>query len=292
MTNAALAHAPSVAQRPMVKIYPGQPTSDGAGVNLTRMLGAQALPDLDPFLMLDQIRSDDSGDYIAGFPDHPHRGFETVTIMLDGRMRHWDNKGNSGVIGPGDVQWMTAGRGLIHSEIPEQDEGRLWGFQLWVNLPANRKMTAPRYQEIHAADIPHDDGDGVSIRVIAGRRASGVKGPATSAGGDPLLFDIRLDPGAQVDEPIPAGHTAFIAVYQGDVSGVDAHGRVQSVSDPNLAVLGDGETVGLAAGKNGARFLLIAAPPLNEPVARYGPFVMNTRAQLEQAFADFQQGRF
>ncbi|MEL6365883.1 MAG: pirin family protein [Pseudomonadota bacterium] len=282
-------------RRRVTRLSRGVPTSDGAGVKLTRMLGDPALPDLDPFLMLDQIRSDERDDYIAGFPEHPHRGFETVTIMIDGKMRHGDNKGHSGVIEGGGVQWMTAGRGIVHSEIPEQEDGRLWGFQLWVNLPAEHKMTDPRYQEFSRDEIPIEARPGASVRVLAGETASGVLGPATSAATKPMLLDVALEPGAAYEETVPVGHAAFIAVYQGSVK-TEAEARGESgdieIVDPHLAVFGDGDRVALEAGGFGARFLLIAGAPLNEPVAKYGPFLMNTEAELRQAITDFQAGRF
>jgi len=282
-------------ERRVVRLARGLPTQDGAGVNLTRMLGTSQLPDLDPFLMLDQIRSDDAADYIAGFPEHPHRGFETVTIMIDGKMRHGDNKGHSGVVGPGGVQWMTAGRGILHSEKPEQDEGRLWGFQLWVNLPSHLKMTEPRYQEFEAAAIPVEERGGASVRVLAGETKTGVVGPATSAGTSPMLLDVTLAPGAIYDEAVPEGHTVFIAVYKGSVrADAEARGEIGRVEiiDPHLAVFSDGDRVRLAGGEAGASFLLVAGRPLKEPVARYGPFVMNTEAEIRQAFRDFQTGNF
>ncbi|WP_417482321.1 pirin family protein [Maricaulis sp.] len=273
--------------RRISQISRGMPTSDGAGVKLTRMLGHQGLNYLDPFLMLDQFRSDNRDDYIAGFPSHPHRGFETVTIMLDGRMRHGDNMGHKGVIGPGGIQWMTAGRGIVHSEMPEQDEGRMWGFQLWVNLPAKQKMTAPRYQEFSADQIPVDQREDSRVRVLAGSSASGVTGPVEQIATRPLLLDITLDPGATFKEAVPAGHTVFISVYKGEVSAGS-----ETVKAPDLGVLSDGDAVELKAGAQGASFILAAGQPINEPVARYGPFVMNTQAELQQAVADFQAGRF
>ncbi|WP_417494221.1 pirin family protein [Maricaulis sp.] len=273
--------------RRISQISRGMPTSDGAGVKLTRMLGHQGLNYLDPFLMLDQFRSDNRDDYIAGFPSHPHRGFETVTIMLDGRMRHGDNKGHKGVIGPGGIQWMTAGRGIVHSEMPEQDEGRMWGFQLWVNLPAKQKMTAPRYQEFSADQIPVEQREDSRVRVLAGSSASGVTGPVEQIATRPLLLDITLEPGATFKEGVPAGHTVFISVYKGEVSA-----GTETVKAPDLGVLSDGDAVELKAGAQGASFILAAGQPINEPVARYGPFVMNTQAELQQAVADFQAGRF
>lgn len=280
-----------MAARPILARFAGQPTSDGAGVKLTRMLGTAQLPDLDPFLMLDQFRSDDKDDYIAGFPEHPHRGFETVTIMLAGRMRHSDSRGNEGVIEPGGVQWMTAGRGIVHAETPEQQEGLMWGFQLWLNLPAAQKMVEPGYQEYATEQIPMETREGASVRVIAGRTERGTQGVARSVT-EPIVFDISLEPGAAFSEPLPAEHNAFIALYAGRVSGADRDGTEVDVEDPSLAVLGFGDGVDVTAGPDGAKFLLVAGKPNREPIARHGPFVMNTREELQQAVSDFQSGRF
>ena len=272
--------------RDVTRLVRGQPTSDGAGVKLTRVIGTQALPQLDPFLLLDEFGSDDPSAYIAGFPNHPHRGFETVTYMLEGRMRHRDNKGNEGVLESGGVQWMTAGRGIVHSEMPEQREGRMRGFQLWVNLPAAQKMAAPRYQEF--------DGDrferaipapGVSAKVIAGK-FGGVSGPVTGIAIDPLYVDLRLGPGIPQELPVPAGHTAVIYLFDGAANSGKA-----SLPKGTLGVLGDGDRIRVTAGPEGAALLLIAGRPLGEPIARYGPFVMNTRDEIAQAFADFQAGK-
>jgi redox-sensitive bicupin YhaK (pirin superfamily) len=263
------------------------PASDGAGVKLTRVIGSPQLPDLDPFLMLDEFGTDRPEDYVAGFPSHPHRGFETVTYMLDGRMRHKDNHGNEGVLVPGSVQWMTAGRGIVHSEMPEQEQGRMRGFQLWVNLPAAQKMTAPRYQEYGPGRFPeHDVAPGVAVKVIAGRVGTAVgaiEQPAT----EPTYLDIRLAPGASFEQPLPEGHAAFAYVYEGSASIGEAE-----VAAQHLAVLGAGDAVRVQGGAAGARLILVAGRPLGEPVARYGPFVMNTQAELRQAFEDFQAGRF
>ena len=273
--------------RAVTQTVRGQPTSDGAGVKLTRVIGTPALPELDPFLLLDEFGSDDPSAYIAGFPNHPHRGFETVTYMLEGRMRHRDNKGNEGVLEPGSVQWMTAGRGIIHSEMPEQTRGRMRGFQLWVNLPAAQKMSPPRYQELDAdrfttaAPAP-----GVQATIVAGT-LGGVSGPVTGIATDPLYVDLRFEPRAAHEIAIPAGHTAVIYAFDGAADVADA-----ALLKGTLAVLGDGTHVRVAAGDAGAALLLIAGRPIGEPVARYGPFVMNTREEIAQAFADFQAGRF
>jgi hypothetical protein len=284
----------STASRAVRRIVKGLPTSDGAGVKLRRVIGQPQLPDLDPFLMLDEFGTDRAEDYLAGFPDHPHRGFETVTYMLDGRMRHRDNHGNEGLLVPGSVQWMTAGRGLVHSEMPEQQEGRMRGFQLWLNLPAREKMTAPRYQEFGPERIPTaQPAEGVSAKVIAGEVA-GVRGPIRQPATDPTYLDLALEPQAHFVLNLPGDYAAFLYVYEGALA---VGGGRSPVRTHELAVLGEGETVeltGLAAGAEGtrARAILVAGRPLREPVAKYGPFVMNTRAELEQAFADYQNGRF
>ena len=267
----------------------GQPTSDGAGVRMTRVMGTAVLDSFDPFLLLDEFRSDDPSDYIAGFPDHPHRGFETVTYMLAGRMRHGDNQGNTGLLGPGSVQWMTAGRGIVHSEFPEQEEGLMWGFQLWVNLPARDKMTAPRYQDIQADRIPEVDlGRGVSVRVIAGKIGD-AEGPVNAVATEPVYLDIRLEPGASYTAELPAGHNAFAYVYAGDARiGASA----MRIARGELAMLTHGTQMPVAAAEDtGARLILVAGRPLGEPVARYGPFVMNTAEEIHQAFADYRAGR-
>jgi hypothetical protein len=275
------------ATRPVTKVVRGQRSSDGAGVRLTRVIGGRALPDLDPFLLFDEFGSEEASDYIGGFPDHPHRGFETVTYMLAGRMRHGDNKGNTGLLGPGSVQWMTAGRGIVHSEMPEQEEGLMRGFQLWVNLPAKDKMTAPRYQDIPPGDIPEvDAGNGVRVRVIAGRFGN-VSGPVSAVATDPMYLDVALPAGASLAVPLPEDDNAFAYVFEGaaKIGG-------EQVARGELAVLGNGERVELAAGPEGARVLVIAGRPLNEPVAKYGPFVMNTNDEIRQAVHDYQSGKF
>jgi quercetin 2,3-dioxygenase len=282
------------ASRSVERIVKGMPTSDGAGVKLRRVIGQPQLPDLDPFLMLDEFGTDKAEDYIAGFPDHPHRGFETVTYMLDGRMRHRDNHGNEGVLVPGSVQWMTAGRGLVHSEMPEQQEGRMRGFQLWLNLPAREKMTAPKYQEFGPERIPTaSPAKGVTAKVIAGKVA-GVSGPIFQPATDPTYLDLAIEPGAEFAQALPKDYAAFLYVFEGAL-------RVGTEKNPvrahELAVLGEGAEIrltGVSAGADGktARAILVAGRPLKEPVAKYGPFVMNTREELQQAFLDFQSGKF
>jgi quercetin 2,3-dioxygenase len=268
----------------------GQATSDGAGVRLTRVIGGPALPDLDPFLLLDEFGTDRPEDYIAGFPEHPHRGFETVTYMLDGRMRHRDNHGNEGLLTPGAVQWMTAGRGLVHSEMPEQQEGRMRGFQLWVNLPSKEKMAEPRYQEFPSENIPVvRPAEGVSVKVIAGV-VGDARGPISQPATDPLYIDIGLEAGRSWEYVLPEGHNAFAYVFEGQAvigDGDDA----RKLGTHEMAVLGGGD-VFKATASSDARLILVAGRPLREPVARYGPFVMNTKQEIMQAFVDFQEGRF
>ena len=268
----------------------GRAASDGAGVKLTRVIGSPELDMLDPFLLLDEFGTDRAEDYLAGFPDHPHRGFETVTYMLDGRMRHKDNHGNEGLLVPGSVQWMTAGRGLVHSEMPEQQAGRMRGFQLWVNLPARNKMDAPQYQEFAPERIPVANvAEGVSVKVIAGQ-VGDVHGPIAQPATDPLYLDITLAAGAAWQQSLPEGHNAFAYVFEGDADiGVGEDAR--PVAAQELAVLGGGSVFAVRAGASGARLILVAGRPLREPVARYGPFVMNTKEEIMQAFVDFQEGR-
>jgi len=273
-------------ERTVVAKLRGQPTSDGAGVKLNRVIGTNALPDLDPFLMLDEFGSDDPDAYIAGFPDHPHRGFETVTHMLDGRMRHADNKGNVGLLGPGSVQWMTAGRGIVHSEMPEQEEGLMRGFQLWINLPASEKMCPPAYQDLPADAMPVvETATGASVKVIAGTYA-GTRGPVDAKATQPLYLDIVFAEGGRAALPVPSEHNAFVYVYEGAV----AVGG-EAVAKGTLAVLRPGDRVTLAA-EAPARAILVAGKPLREPVAKYGPFVMNTPEEIHQAVADFRAGKF
>ncbi|SJZ84736.1 pirin family protein [Novilysobacter spongiicola] len=274
------------------RIVSGQAASDGAGVRLIRVIGGASLPDLDPFLLLDEFGTDRPEDYLAGFPDHPHRGFETVTYMLDGRMRHRDNHGNEGVLVPGSVQWMTAGRGLVHSEMPEQLEGRMRGFQLWVNLPASEKMCEPRYQEFSPASIPSVRvSDGVEIKVIAGRVGE-AQGPISQPATRPVYLDVSMAAGAAWEHELPEGHNAFAYVFEGSVQvGADSVGA-RELATRQLGVLDGGRRLAVRAGASGARLILVAGRPLREPVARHGPFVMNTREELMQAFEDLRAGRF
>jgi redox-sensitive bicupin YhaK (pirin superfamily) len=279
--------------RSVERLVTGQATSDGDGVKLTRVLTQPLQRRLDPFLMLDAFGSDDAGDYIGGFPDHPHRGFETVTYMIAGRMRHRDSAGNEGLLQNGGVQWMTAGRGLIHSELPEQEEGRMEGFQLWLNLPAADKMGTPGYRDIPTEEIPELRLPGATVRVIAGA-SHGVAGAVQKAHTEPLYLDLHLEPGASFEQALPAGHNAFVYVYRGDLeidSGV-ARTRVPRERMAVLANAADRDGVRAQAGAEGARALLIAGRPLNEPIAQYGPFVMNKQAEIFQAVEDFRAGKF
>jgi len=274
--------------RSVVRIVSGRPASDGAGVQLFRVMGTADLDHVDPFLLLDEFRSDRPDDYLAGFPDHPHRGFETVTYMLAGAMEHRDHAGNRGLLGPGSIQWMTAGRGIIHSEMPRQQDGLMWGFQLWVNLPASHKMTAPRYQDIPSNRVSTATVDGATVRVLAGE-SLGLHGPVVGIVTEPLYLDVALAPGASFRQVLPPEHSAFVYVFEGEA-------RVGEPASPlkrgSLAVLGPGDSVLVSAGDAPARLLLLAARPLKEPIARYGPFVMNTRAEIAQAFQDLQNGTF
>ncbi|MBK6863633.1 MAG: pirin family protein [Ideonella sp.] len=272
--------------RSVERLVAGMPTSDGAGVKLTRVLTQPLQRRLDPFLMLDAFGSDSAEDYIAGFPDHPHRGFETVTYMIAGRMRHRDSAGHEGLLQDGGVQWMTAGRGVIHSELPEQENGRMEGFQLWLNLAASDKLMPPWYRDIQGAELPmFTTPAGVTVRVIAGS-SHGVAGAVQRARTEPLYLDIHLPAGARFEQPLPAAHNAFAYVYRGAL-------RIGHSDVPlqRMAILAnDGERVVLEATQP-ARALLIAGRPLDEPIAQYGPFVMNTNEQIYQAVEDFRAGR-
>ena len=272
--------------RSVTRIMQSRLTSDGAGVTLRRSIGSQDLSELDPFLLLDAFGTDNPDDYIAGFPDHPHRGFETVTYMIKGLMRHKDNTGAEGVLSPGGVQWMTAGRGIIHSEMPEQTEGEMMGFQLWVNLPAADKMMEPRYQNLEPDESPLTIlEDGTSIRVIAGT-AAGITGPISEISVEPLYIDITLPAGGSFSQAVTPGHTAFAYVFEGE-----AEIESTSIQLHTLAILGDGDQVTISS-QSGGSVILVAGRPLGEPVARYGPFVMNTKEEIRQAMNDFQTGNF
>ena len=282
--------------RVVVRQLPGMATADGDGVKLTRIIGTPHLEMLDPFLMLDCFESDDANDYIGGFPTHPHRGFETVTYLLNGRMRHKDNAGNEGVIEPGGVQWMTAGRGILHSEMPEQQEGLLKGFQLWVNLPAKAKMSEPSYQEFLPESTPLERREnGTQIRVIAGKTNEGTVGPVVNSHTYPTYMDISLPANTAIEQDLINDHNAFIYVIEGDIQVQDTDAidmATNKVAAKNLAMLSKGANVKIKSNREGARFLLIAGQPLNEPIARMGPFVMNTQAEIRQAVNDFHNGEF
>jgi len=276
-----------MANRDVVRVVKAQPTSDGAGVRLNRSLGTQALPMVDPFLMLDEFYTDKPDDYLAGFPSHPHRGFETVTYMIAGAMEHEDSVGNRGRLRAGSVQWMTAGRGIVHSEMPKQQDGLMWGFQLWVNLPRANKMMPPRYQDIAPEDIPEVKVGAATVRVVAGEVA-GAKGPVEGVVTAPLMLDAKVPAGERVTFDVARDHNAFVYVFEGEAR-LGAHAT--PVPRGHAAVLGDGDTLDAVAGDGGARFLLLAGKPLDEPVARYGPFVMSSEAEIRQAIADYQSGR-
>ncbi len=274
--------------RAVERLVRGMATSDGAGVRLTRVLTHDLQRRLDPFLMLDAFRNENPDDYMGGFPDHPHRGFETVTYMIAGRMRHRDSAGNEGLLGPGGAQWMTTGSGLIHSELPEQEEGLMEGFQLWLNLPAARKMVAPSYRDIPPDAIPElDAGGGVRVRVLAGE-SHGIAGAVTRPDTEPLFLDVHLPAGARFAQALPAGHNAFTYPYRGSVriSGTE-------VPDRHMAILAnDGRPAVEIEAVADARVLVIAGRPLNEPIAQYGPFVMNTAEEIHRTFEDYRRGAF
>jgi redox-sensitive bicupin YhaK (pirin superfamily) len=278
---------PTGQSRFVERLITGRPTSDGAEVKLTRVIGGALQQRLDPFLMLDAFRSDDAADYIGGFPDHPHRGFETVTYLIAGRMRHRDSARNQGLLESGGMQWMLAGRGVIHSEMPEQEDGALEGFQLWLNLPARDKLTTPAYRDVQSEDIPEfTTGSGVRVRVLLGE-SHGVVGAVRRPVTAPLLLDIHLPGGAAFSQPLPASHHACLYVYRGEV----AVGG-EAIADQQLAILANSAADGVTIDAQGpARVLLIAGQPLHEPIAQHGPFVMNTEAEIRQAVADYQSGR-
>ncbi len=277
--------------RQIQTITTGMDTQDGAGVQLRRLLPAPGMRLVDPFLLLDNFRSDNPDDYIAGFPPHPHRGFETVTYLLAGKVRHRDSAGHEGLLKAGGVQWMTAGRGIEHSEMPEQERGLLDGFQLWVNLPAAHKMDEPRYQELEPEQIPEERHEnGSLIRVIAGETAAGTVGPVTNIAAAPLFLDIRLNAESGYSEIIPAGHNAFIYLISGHIDIIHNTDN-QSLAAGQLALLSDGDGVEVKAAET-SQFLLIAGEPIGEPIARHGPFVMNTNEEIEQAYRDYQDGLF
>ena len=273
--------------RGVARVLRAMDTSDGAGVSLKRSVGSPKLDMLDPFLMLDSISTDNADEYIAGFPEHPHRGFETVTYMVEGAMRHKDSMGNEGVLRSGGAQWMTAGSGILHSESPEQENGLFQGFQLWINLPAKDKMVTPRYQNIEGSDVVEiSPEDGIDLRLVAGE-FMGKTGPVNGIATKPVFIDAKLSAGREVTLPLPKGHAAMVYVFIGGAIVAD-----KAVTTRHLAVLDDGDSITLKGGPEGGRMLLIAARPLHEPVVRYGPFVMSSKQELMQAFDDYQRGRF
>jgi len=275
--------------RDVTDIVTAQEAMEGAGVRIRRTLGSPALDSLDPFLLLDEFKSAEGADYIAGFPDHPHRGFETVTYMLAGAMRHEDHAGNRGELGPGSVQWMTAGKGIIHSEMPMQRDGLMWGFQLWVNLPAKDKMTSPRYQDIPADRIvATEHSAGALIRVIAGT-VDGVTGPVEGIATSPLYLDIEISEDSDCTIAVPREHNAFVYVFDGEGA---VGTKLLAAGQLGVLSKGESEAVRLVTTKRPMRALLLAARALNEPMVRYGPFVMNTRDEIHQAFEDYKRGTF
>jgi quercetin 2,3-dioxygenase len=275
-------------ERDVERVVTAQRTSDGAGVRLNRALGGGALAMLDPFLLLDEFQSDDPNDYLAGFPDHPHRGFETVTYMIDGAMEHKDSVGNRGRLVGGSAQWMTAGHGIVHSEMPKQERGLMWGFQLWVNLPRARKLIKPRYQDIPPDRIPETMQDGARVRVVAGS-AFGTTGPVSGIDVEPMFLDVTVTRGVAFKTALPPGHNAFVFVTDGAVRLGPSKTEVRR---GQLAVLGrGGETLGATCDAQSGRMLVLAGRPLNEPVARRGPFVMNTDDEIRQAFEDYRSGK-
>ncbi len=284
----------TITSRTLAHVIPSVPTSDGAGVKLRRSLGGQRGQTVDPFLMLDEFFSDNPDDYLAGFPSHPHRGFETVTYMLDGHLRHEDHLGNRGDLGPGGVQWMTAGRGIIHSEMPQQTQGRMRGFQLWINLPSVEKMKPAGYRDIPADEIPIVRLPGAGeVRIIAGRFGSSggpINGGGPKPATDPLYLDVRLAAGTDFSATLMPGRNAFLYAYDGSAE-IGPAGQGKVLPQRAAGVLSDGGEVQVKAGADGVRFLLLAARPLREPVVQYGPFVMNTREEIEQALADYREGR-
>jgi redox-sensitive bicupin YhaK (pirin superfamily) len=278
--------------RQVTEIIEPQTVMEGAGVRLKRSMPTDALDYLDPFLLFDHFGSDNPADYLAGFPMHPHRGIETVTYMLAGVVHHQDSLGNAGSIGAGDVQWMTSGRGILHEEMPKPHQGKMAGFQLWVNLPAKLKMTQPRYQEIASELVPEiRREDGVKIRVIAGK-VENVRGPVTEIAADPTYLDVSLPADASFSHSIEKGHMAFAYVFEGEGTFGSTDGDGETISHPRLVVLSDGEYVAVCTTRQPVRFLLVSGKPLHEPIARYGPFVMNTKEEIVQALRDLQNGTF
>ena len=271
----------------------GIPASDGAGVRLTRIIGSPQVDYLDPFLMLDYFESTNPNDYIAGFPPHPHRGFETVTYLLAGKMRHKDNKGHEGLIEAGGVQWMTAGKGIIHSEMPEQEDGLMMGFQLWVNLPSHAKMVEASYQEFSPSEIAVENRDATTtVKVITGQTSQGTVGPVKNDYIQPLMIDVQLEQGSDFTETLDTNAQAFIYLISGSLKLHHSDEQSSDIQAKELAVLSNGDILKLSATNDNTRFLLVAAQPIKESIARGGPFVMNTQAEIEQAFSDYKNGQF
>lgn len=280
-------------QKVLQRVIAAQRTSDGAGVTLFRSLGQSPFARLDPFLMLDEFGSDRPEEYIAGFPAHPHRGFQTVTYMLEGHMLHEDHLGHRGHLRSGGVQWMNAGRGIIHSEMPQQEQGRMRGFQLWINLPAREKMGPAAYEDIEATRIPQLSAAGASVKVISGRYARegrSIEGPVVGVTTQPIFFDVELAAGAAFSEALPTSHSTYLYVYEGELL-VPGASAPMPLKARHGGVFGEGERLAVEAGRTGARFLLLAAAPIGEPIVQYGPFVMNTKEEIDQAIRDYQSGR-
>jgi redox-sensitive bicupin YhaK (pirin superfamily) len=279
-------------RRRVAQVIEPQEVLEGAGVKLKRSIAGAALNYHDPFLLFDHFGSDDPQDYLAGFPMHPHRGIETVTYMLSGSVNHKDSLGNAGTIGGGDMQWMTAGGGILHEEMPKSADGKMEGFQLWVNLPARSKMRPPRYQEVSASNIPEVvREDGTTIKVVAGE-IDGTKGPVTEIEADPVYLDVTLPPGVPFVQDVPRGHAGLVYVFRGTGEFGLVDGAGETVSGPTMIVLGDGEAVEARGGSESVRFLVMSGLPLHEPIARYGPFVMNTKEEIDQALRDLRDGTF
>ena len=281
--------------RMVIQIIEPQPVLEGAGVRLKRSIATRALDHVDPFLLFDHFGSANPEDYIKGFPMHPHRGIETVTYMIEGHVNHKDSIGNSGSINAGDVQWMTSGSGIMHEEMPQAQTGEMVGFQLWVNLPAELKMMAPRYQNIESNQIPViNREDGVKIRVIAGK-VDNIRGPVAEIVAEPTYLDVTIPPDSSFSHPVRRGHAAFTYVFEGTGyfgANNEEYENRNTISQPRLVVFGDGDYIGVNTADQPVRFLLISGQPLNEPIARYGPFVMNTQAEIEQALEDLKNGTF
>lgn len=277
----------TLAGRSIARRLQGMATQDGAGVSLTRLVGQPQLPDIDPILMLDTFRSDDPKNYSAGFPEHPHRGFETVSYMIKGSIAHLDNHGGKGIVTDGGVQWMTAGSGVAHSEMPAQTDGQMFGFQLWINLPAAEKMRKPWYRDIPASEIPSFDvGSGAKAKLIAGEW-NGKTGPGPERSTAPFFVDVTLEANASADVPVPQGHAGFLYVFEGAVKA-----GTETVRKGEIGVLSDGASLTTIASGDGARFLVVAGKPIREPIVKYGPFVMNSPAEIQRAISDYQSGRF